>query len=99
MDTAVRQLARAITGGGSISARDLRRLRLYLEAFLDADRLDGQIEEYETWAEANSAPVMQAAFRHRPLGSNALVADIWACRDWETTKADMRPPPGAMRLG
>ena len=76
MNNAVRQLARSVAGGGDISPRDLPDLRLFLEGFIDTAWLDGRIEEYETWAESNSAPVMQAGFRHRPLGSNVLVADI-----------------------
>ncbi|MFA5368138.1 MAG: hypothetical protein WC333_09685 [Dehalococcoidia bacterium] len=84
-----------------VNALDLIDLRPYIESFLDPDWLNLKLTEYEKWAKSYSDPLLQRNILHRPLGTNMLIAMIWAARSWEQEyKKDTSflPPGGVKRL-
>jgi len=90
--------AEACQPSGTLNVRWIPELREYFEEFLDPIRLTSDLTSYAEWATANSAPVLQGGFLHRPTGTNMSVAAIWASKDWEANRPDLPPPPGAKRL-
>ena len=103
MNETIRSIAEKCSKPGSgVQEQALFQLRSYIEGFLDTNWLEGELKKYDNWALKNSDPFLQRSLLHRPLGSNMLVAAIWATRNWESIyKEDpsFKPPGGARRLG
>ena len=78
-------------------------LRPYLESFVDSQWLAQQLAQYEKWLHENSAFAFATHYTDRPLGSNPLVALLWATRSWEEYAKARSPepvsiPPAVVRL-
>jgi hypothetical protein len=93
MNAAVRAVAEELSrSDGRVFFGDEVVLRPYIEAFLDPAWLDDQLRHLDRWVERQSAPLAVMQLGDRPLGSNFLVAALWAARHWQ---AHWRPGAGA----
>jgi hypothetical protein len=102
MEEIVRKIAEKCSRADArVNDLDLVHLRPYIEGFLDSQWLESQLCDYNAWASKNSDDTLRRAILHRPLGTNVLIAMIWAARSWEReyrSNASLHPGAGAKRL-
>lgn len=85
MNETIRSIAKQCCQPKSgVQEQALFQLRPYIESFLDANWLEGELKKYKNWASKNSDPFLQRSLLHRPAEFNILAASIWAARDSES---------------
>lgn len=102
MDPAVEMLARAASPSSApVGLREPAVLREYLEDLLDPTWLTPRLDEFGKWVERESDLELQMRTLDRKLGSNVLIAGIWAAQRWESEWRDrptIRLAAGVNRL-
>lgn len=102
MDPTVEHVAQSVSApDGVLDLRALPELREYVESKLDAEGLEQALNSFSNWAADHSAPSLYGSFGHRPTGTNPLVVQLAAQRQYELDVEDGESvliPPMAKKL-